>query len=32
MSPITIGRRAARETVRVRKSISSIVTGTVVPS
>ena len=32
MSPITIGRRAARVTVRVRKSISSIVTGTVVPS
>jgi 3-methyl-2-oxobutanoate hydroxymethyltransferase len=28
----TIGRRAARATVRVRNSISSIVTGTVVPS
>ncbi len=32
MSPITIGRRAARATVRARKTISSIVTGTVVPS
>src|SRR5919201_854800 len=32
MSPTTIGRRAARETLRVRKSISSTVTGTVVPS
>ena len=32
MSPMTIGRLAARATVRVRKSISSIVTGTVVPS
>ena len=32
MSPITIGCLAARATVRVRNSISSIVTGTVVPS
>ncbi len=32
MSPTTTGWRAARETVRVRNSISSIVTGTVVPS
>ena len=32
MSPTTIGCRAARTTVRVRNSISSIVTGTVVPS
>jgi hypothetical protein len=32
MSPTTIGRRDCRETVRVRKSISSTVTGTVVPS
>jgi hypothetical protein len=31
-SPITIGRRAVRATVRVMKSISSTVTGTVVPS
>ncbi len=31
-SPTTIGRCAWRETVRVRKSISSTVTGTVVPS
>ena len=32
MSPTTTGRRAWRATVRVRKSISSSVTGTVVPS
>ena len=32
MSPTTIGRLAARATVRVRNSISSMVTGTVVPS
>ena len=32
MSPTTIGCRAERATVRVRNSISSIVTGTVVPS
>src|SRR5438045_3432272 len=32
MSPTTIGRYAARATVFVRKIISSIVTGTVVPS
>ena len=32
MSPTTIGRRDWRDTVRVRNSISSTVTGTVVPS
>jgi hypothetical protein len=32
MSPTISGRRACRATVRVRNSISSTVTGTVVPS